>query len=56
MAESVLYDVAVVGGGPAGIIAALAAAEDGLSVTLIERYGFVGGNLAIGLPLSLIHI
>jgi len=43
-------DVLVVGGGPAGIIVALAAAEDGLKVTLVEKYGFVGGNLAIGLP------
>src|SRR5690606_26294453 len=43
-------DVLVVGGGPSGLIAALAAAEDGLSVTLIESRSFVGGNMTIGLP------
>jgi len=43
-------DVLVVGGGPAGIIAARAAAEDGLSVVLIESRSFLGGNLTIGLP------
>ena len=30
-------DVLIVGGGPSGIIAAQAAAEDGLNVALIER-------------------
>src|SRR5215203_6839202 len=43
-------DVLVVGGGPAGLIAALAAAEDGLKVKLIENRSFVGGNMTIGLP------
>ncbi len=43
-------DVLVVGGGPAGLIAALAAAEDGLNVCLIESRSFVGGNMTIGLP------
>ena len=43
-------DVLVVGGGPSGIIGALAAAENGLKVALIEKRGFVGGNLTIGLP------
>ncbi len=43
-------DVLVVGGGPAGITAALAAAEYGLSVALIEGRSFVGGNMTIGLP------
>lgn len=44
-------DVLVVGGGPSGITAALAAAEDGLNVTLLESRSFVGGNLTIGLPI-----
>lgn len=43
-------DVLVVGGGPSGIIAAQAAAEDGLKVTLLESRSFVGGNMTIGLP------
>lgn len=43
-------DILVVGGGPAGIMAALAAAESGLKVTLIEGRSFVGGNMTIGLP------
>ena len=44
-------DVLVVGGGPSGIIAAQAAAEDGLNVALIESRSFLGGNLTIGLPI-----
>ena len=43
-------DVLVVGGGPAGIMAAEAAAGDGLRVMLVESRGFLGGNLTIGLP------
>ncbi len=37
------YDVVVLGGGPAGIAAAAAAAMQGRHVALIERYGFLGG-------------
>jgi ribulose 1,5-bisphosphate synthetase/thiazole synthase len=44
-------DVLVVGGGPSGLIAAQAAAEDGLNVTLIDSRSFVGGNMTIGLPI-----
>lgn len=44
-------DVLVVGGGPSGIIAAQAAADDGLNVALIENRSFLGGNLTIGLPI-----
>jgi len=46
----VAFDVLVIGGGPAGLIAACAAAEDGLKVGLIENRSFVGGNMTIGLP------
>ena len=44
-------DVLVVGGGPSGIIAAQAAASDGLKVALIDNRSFVGGNMTIGLPI-----
>ena len=37
------YEVVVLGGGPAGIAAAVAAARAGRSTLLIERYGFLGG-------------
>ena len=37
------YDVAVIGGGSAGIAAALAAARRGARVVLVERHGYLGG-------------
>ncbi len=37
------FDVVVLGGGPAGIAAAVAAAQNAARVLLIERYGFLGG-------------
>jgi glycine/D-amino acid oxidase-like deaminating enzyme len=37
------YEVVVLGGGPAGIAAAVAAARAGRKTLLIERYGFLGG-------------
>ena len=45
------YDVVVIGGGPGGLPAALAAARHGARVLLIEKNGYLGGNLALGLPL-----
>ncbi|WP_366291374.1 FAD-dependent oxidoreductase [Paenibacillus sp. AN1007] len=36
-------DVVIIGGGPAGIAAAIAAGRQGARVVLVERYGFVGG-------------
>lgn len=42
-------DVAVVGGGTTGPIAAIAAARQGRRVVLIERFGSLGGNLTLGL-------
>src|SRR3982074_2182362 len=37
------YEVVVLGGGPAGIAAAVAAASEGRRTLLIERSGFLGG-------------
>jgi hypothetical protein len=42
-------DVLVVGGGPAGSAAAVAAARAGVRVALIERFAFLGGNLTVGM-------
>src|SRR4051794_41307134 len=42
-------DVLVVGGGPAGLGAALGAAQAGAEVVLAERYGFLGGNATVAL-------
>jgi ribulose 1,5-bisphosphate synthetase/thiazole synthase len=42
-------DVLVIGSGPGGLAAALAAARSGVSVALVERFGCFGGNLtAVG--------
>ncbi len=40
-------DVLVVGSGPGGLAAALAAARAGVAVTLIERFGCFGGNITV---------
>ena len=42
-------DVLVIGSGPGGLAAALAAARSGVGVTLVERFGCFGGNItAVG--------
>ena len=47
-------DVCICGGGPAGLMAAIAAAREGVETILIERYGFAGGMATAGLvgPIS----
>lgn len=42
-------DVVVVGGGPAGVAAAVAAGRCGVRAWLVERYGFCGGGTVAGL-------
>ena len=46
-------DVVVVGGGPAGVAAAVSAARNGASVTLLERYPYLGGLASGGMVLVL---
>jgi FAD dependent oxidoreductase len=46
-------DVVVVGGGPAGFAAALAASREGASVMLLERYPYLGGLASGGMVLVL---
>ncbi|HEY7204535.1 MAG TPA: FAD-dependent oxidoreductase [Methylomirabilota bacterium] len=50
-------DVLVVGGGPAGLGAALGAADAGADVVLVERHAFLGGNAtaALVMPLMSFH-
>jgi hypothetical protein len=43
------YDLIVCGGGTSGIPAAVAAARQGAKVAIIERYGFLGGNVAFSI-------
>ncbi|MFJ4963795.1 FAD-dependent oxidoreductase [Streptomyces sp. NPDC088729] len=46
-------DVIVVGGGPAGVSAAVSAARSGATVTLLERYAALGGLASGGMVLVL---
>lgn len=46
-------DLVVVGGGPAGIAAAVAGARNGLKVALLERYPYLGGLASGGMVLVL---
>ena len=48
-AQAIAADVLVVGGGAAGIAAAVTAARQGLRVVMVERYGFCGGGAVAGL-------
>ena len=47
-------DVVVVGGGPAGFAAAVAAARTGVKVALVERYGSLGGLFTNGMVLIML--
>ena len=47
MAREYQYDVVVIGGGPAGVVAAIAAARQGVSTLLVEQNGYLGGMLTV---------
>ena len=49
-------DVLVVGGGAAGMSAAIAAARQGADVILVERYGYLGGLASGGLIVLLLTL
>jgi hypothetical protein len=45
-------DVIVVGGSPTGVSAAIASSRNGAETLLVERYGFLGGQMTAGLVCS----
>lgn len=45
MSEQYQYDVVVIGGGPSGTVAAIAAARQGVKTLLVEQNGYLGGML-----------
>lgn len=50
------YDVVVVGGGPAGMSAAVASARAGAKTAIIERYGYLGGQATGGLVILIVGL
>ncbi|MGD8982801.1 MAG: FAD-dependent oxidoreductase [Desulfobacteraceae bacterium] len=49
-------EVLVIGGGPAGVSAAVAAARNGAETVLVERYGHLGGMATGGLVILIPHL
>lgn len=45
------FDVVVIGAGPGGLAAALQAARNGAKTLLVDKNGYLGGNMTLGLPL-----
>jgi len=44
------YDVVVIGGGVSGVVAATAAARQGVKTLIVEAEGYLGGNATFGIP------
>lgn len=42
-------EILVVGSGPSGLAAAIAAGRSGKTTRIVEQYGFLGGNLTAGM-------
>jgi hypothetical protein len=57
IANGPFYDVIVMGGGPSGTMAGVAAARGGARTLVVEQYGFLGGSLtAMGVgPMMSFH-
>ncbi len=51
-----VYDIIVIGGGPAGIGAAFTAAEQKMKVAIVERHSILGGNWTNGYVLSILGV
>ncbi|ULL17217.1 FAD-dependent oxidoreductase [Paenibacillus sp. H1-7] len=49
--QAIKTQVLVLGGGAGGVGAAIAAAREGAETMIVDRQGFLGGNMTIGLPL-----
>jgi hypothetical protein len=46
--KTITYDVIIIGGGPAGALAAIAASRNGAKTLLVEQFGYLGGMLTAG--------
>lgn len=53
--KNLKYDVVCVGGGTAGVFAAVSAAQKGVGVLLLEKAGFLGGSASLGEPIEGIY-
>jgi hypothetical protein len=50
------YDVVVLGGGPAGVSAAVSSAKAGARTAVVERYGYLGGQATGGLVILIVGL
>lgn len=50
------FDVVVLGGGPAGVSAAVSSARAGSRTAIVERYGYLGGQATGGLVILLVGL